>query len=135
MSQSTLLIYRITVATIEAKATTIISKNVPLSLEVILDRALPVSSTTSLSMLTIMNYKSELNYFSSPHESLVSTAFNISHASYHIVLPVHNANHIKILAHTVRSNQKSTEKAATIHSANANPMLIVATYFFLTNPS
>jgi hypothetical protein len=45
--------YRITVATIEAKAINIISRNVHLSLEVILVRALPVSSTTSLSIFTI----------------------------------------------------------------------------------
>jgi hypothetical protein len=51
------------------------------------------------------------------------------------VLHVHNANHNNILAHALTSNQKSTEKAATIHSMNASQILIVETYFFLTNPT
>ncbi|MEE1072354.1 MAG: hypothetical protein U0L26_08190 [Cellulosilyticum sp.] len=66
--------------------------------------------------------------------NLVSTAFNISHKSYHTVLPVPKANHINILAHAVTSNQKSTENAATIPKIKANQILIVQTYFFLTNP-
>jgi hypothetical protein len=50
------------------------------------------------------------------------------------VLPVHSANHNNILPHAVMSNQKSTEKAAIIPSIKANQILIVDTYFFLTNP-
>lgn len=55
ISQSTLLIYNITVATIEANAINIISKKVHLSLDVILDRALPVSSIVHFSIGVIHN--------------------------------------------------------------------------------
>lgn len=58
-----------------------------------------------------------------------------SHKSYHIVLPVHKANHKIILEPRFNSNQKSIEKDAIIHNTNDINMLIVVTYFFLTSPS
>jgi hypothetical protein len=46
--------YNITVATIEANAINIISRNVHLSLDVILDRALPVSSIVHFSIVGVI---------------------------------------------------------------------------------